>query len=159
MDLSSFESFMREGGQFPRNFTPQSVLPFSSKDCIRLMMGFLEIRTILNLDLLKKKIEETGWNVREIKPLSKPPRKDRGLAGEFMPELPNEDFFDLSKSDRNGIYHTVIPLTLILIALSSYYKIDFIIKAVNDGFDRGKIEKPKGRSVTINFVRESEVLV
>lgn len=159
MDLSSFESFMREGNQFPRNFTPQSVLPFSSKDCVRLMMGLLEIRTILNLDFLKKKLEELGWSVREIEPLSKPPKKDRGLTGEFMPELPNEDFLDLSKSDENGKYHTVIPLTLILIALSSYYKIDFILKAVNDGFERGRKEKPKGRNMTINFTGESKVLV
>lgn len=159
IDLSSFESFMREGGQFPRNFTPQSILPFSSKDCVRLMMGLLEIRIILNLDLLKKKLKEAGWNVREIKPSSLTSRKGGGLTGEFMQELQNEDFLDLSKSDGSGTYHTVIPLTLILIALSSYYKIDFILKAVDEGFDRGKIEKPRGRRVTINFIRESEVLV
>ncbi len=159
LDLSSFESFMREGGQFPRNFTPQSVLPFSSNDCVRLMMGLLEIRVILNLDFLKTKLEEAGWSVQEIKPLSRKPRKDRGLTSEFMPELPNEDFFNLSKSDGNGTYRTVIPLTLILIALSSYYKIDFILKAVDEGYDRGKLEKPRGRNVTINFIREGEVLV
>lgn len=162
IDLSSHESFHREGTQYPRNFTPQSVLPFSARDCVRLMMGCLEIKTFLNMDFLKKHLEEAGWQVREIDHDATPPRPKSpsgSLAGEFMDEVPREDFYDLSKSDSEGTYHTVIPLTLIIFGLASYYKIDFLLRAINEGFDRGSKEKHRRRNITINFEREKEVLV
>ena len=81
------------------------------------------------------------------------------MGGEFMPKIPNEDFLNLSKSDKGGTYYVVIPLTLILFALSSYYKIDFILRAINDGFGRD-INRQQGRkSIAMNFVREKEILI
>lgn len=158
IDLSSFESFVYEGTQFPRNFTPQSVLPFSSRNCVRLMMGHLEIKVYYSIKVLKKKLEERGWRVKEVEQLARPV-KERTLTGEFLPELPSEDFLDLSKREGDGEYHTIIPLTLILIALSSYYKTCFLLDAMEDGFERNKIEKPSGRKITINFTQEHTVLV
>ncbi|MBI2004674.1 hypothetical protein HYS79_00755 [Patescibacteria group bacterium] len=158
IDLSSLESFVYEGTQFPRNFTPQSVLPFSSRNCVRLMMGHLEIRVYYNIEFLKKRLQERGWQVREVERLAEPMR-ERTLTGEFLPELPSEDFLDLSKRDGDGEYHTIVPLTLILIALSSYYATDFLLNAIEDGFERSRIERPSGRQVTINFTQEHAVLV
>lgn len=161
LDLSSIESFHREGTQYPRNFTPQSVLPFPARDCVRLMMGCLEIKTFLNIDYLKKLLEEAGWKVRYINHNTgkKAKRPGTGPITEFMNEVPNEDFLDLSKSDEDGTYSIVIPLTLIIFTLTSYYKIDFLLNAINAGFDRGKQEKFRGRAITINFTSEKDVLV
>lgn len=163
IDLSSVESFHREGTEYPRNFTPQSVLPFSSKNCVRLMMGCLEIKVFLNIDHLKKRLEKEGWQVQytdinnSVTGTSK--RPGTGPMEEFMNEVPNEDFLKLTKTDKDGTYHTVISATLIIFALSSCYKIDFLISAINAGFSRGRQGKFSKRNVAINFTREKEVLI
>lgn len=163
IDLSSVESFHREGTQYPRNFTPHSVLPFSNKDCVRLMMGCLEIKVFLNMDYLKERLEKEGWQVQymdiDSDNIGKSKRPGTGPMEEFMGEVINEDFLKLTRSDDDGTYHTVIPATLVIFALSSYYKIDFIINAINAGFSRGQQEKFRKRNVAINFTREKEALI
>jgi hypothetical protein len=122
------------------------------------MMGCLEIKIFLNIDFLIMRLRDDGWQVHEINHES-PIKPKVGLTGEFMEELPTEDFFDLSRSDGNGIYHVVIPLTLIIFALSSYYKIDFIINAINKGFHRDDANNNSQRSLVINFVQERAILI
>jgi hypothetical protein len=162
MDLSSFESFHREGTEYTRNILPYSVLPFPARDCTRLMMGCLEIKVFLNLANLKGHLEEAGWQVREIDHEfrgERPKQPHVGLAGEFMGERYGEDFYDLSKTDEHGTYHTIIPLTMLILALSSFYKINFLVDAANEMFERGRQEGRRQRSLTINFSHEREVLV
>ncbi len=161
IDLSSTESFYMEDNQYPRNLTPQSVLPFSPRDCIRMMMGCLEIKVFLSVDALKNKFENDGWKVEYLDRESnkKIERPGVGLIKDFMCEIPCEDFLKISKSNDHGTYHSVIPITLIFFAITSYYKMSFIINAVKDGFNRGEKEKVKNRQVAINFTKEKEMLV
>lgn len=159
--LSSLESLYTEDNQYPRNLTPISVLPFSSKDCIRMMMGCLEIKVFINIDILKDKFEKDGWKVDILKHENniKIEKPGVGLIKDFMCEIPSEDFLKISKSNDHGTYHSVIPITLIFFAITSYYKMSFIINAVKDGFNRGEKEKIKNRQVAINFTKEKEILV
>jgi hypothetical protein len=123
------------------------------------MMGYIEIKTFLNIDHLGKKLEADGWTVRYVDNFAATPKRERGLAGEFMPDIPSEDFLDLSKSDSEGTYHTVIPWTLVIFVLSSYYALDFLMEAINEGFARGQREKFQRRKVTINFTGERDTLI
>ncbi|TRZ52449.1 hypothetical protein D4R99_02740 [bacterium] len=156
IDIESFDSLPPEGLQFPRNLTPQSVLPFSTRDCVRLMMGILKIRVTLNVDILIKRLKESGWNVTEVEHLAKP-KKERTLSGEFLPEHPSEDFLILTRLADGGKYNVVLPLTLILIAMSSYYQIKFIIDA-SEATEKAGSEKTGTNQFAINFTQEQTIL-
>lgn len=161
ISLSSTESFYVEDNQYPRNLTPQSVLPFSSKDCVRIMMGCLEVKVFFSVDILKNKFEKDGWKVEFLDHESniKIERPGVGSIKDFMCEIPSEDFLKISKSNDTGTYHSIVPITLIFLVMTSYYKMNFVIDAVEDGFNRGEKEKAKNRQVAINFTKEKEILI
>ena len=50
-------------------------------------------------------------------------------AGEglMFDNLVNESIFKISKSDTEGTYTTELPVNLIVIMLTTFYKIDYII--------------------------------
>jgi len=164
--LSNYESFIQEEGQYTRNLIPYSVIPFSAKNCIRLMMGGLSLRIYYNLDVLKEKLEKNGWVVTEVnttkeesKERNKLYKKEYREAGNFYKYDLDESLYILTKKDEAGTYKTSLPLTLVLTMMSSMYKSDFLVEGSSSGFLRAQKSKPKGHNITINFLGEKKVLI
>lgn len=164
--ISNYESFLQESGHYTRNFLPYSVIPFSAKDCVRLIMGCFHLKIYYNLSILEERIREMGWTIekkeKSLSYLNKQKimaRKEYEEPGNFYKYDLDEVLYYLSKKDENGTYHTTILSTQIFIMLSSMYETRFLIDEINLLYSQAKIDKSKGRTITINFLGEQKVLV
>jgi len=164
--LSNYDSFLQEGGHYPRNFLPYSVLPFSIKDCVRLMMGCLYLRIYFNLDIFERKIKEAGWVVKKEEKDSIFFKKQRELykkeyqeKGSIYKYKVDESLYHLSRNNENGTYETSILTTQILIMLTSMYKTDFLVDEINYLYSEARKIKPERRTITINYLGEQKTLV
>jgi len=162
LNFSNYDSFRQEEGQYTRNIIPYSVLPFSSKDAVYLMMGHIFIEEFINLDLFKKRFENDGWQVKE---------PDIFCADKYEPIKEMNKFEDMDKYDRaeeqyvlsksidGNRYFCEMPFTLVLIMMTSFYKIDFLIDAANFLFSRKDNCNSKSHPYTINFAKEYKNLI
>jgi len=164
--LSNYMSFLQKRGQYPRNLVPYSVIPFSARNCVRLMMGGLFLRIYYDLNILKEKLEEFGWIVedaklseKELKSRNELYKKQYTEAGSFYKYNIDESLYRLTKYHENGMYQTTLPMTMVLIMLSSMYKTSFLTSNVAVTFVRACKKKSRRRTIAINFLNERKVLV
>jgi len=162
--FSNYDTFYSSIHEGIKNFTPYSVLPLSAKNCVRLMMGQLFIRVSFDLESLKKKFEGCGWTVKmaDLKSIN---RKNKDIikkiqAGEgFMFEyVVDEIIFTLSKTDEEGTFVYEFPLTLIIIMISAFYRVDFLIDTVESSYKLAKAEKRPGQYTAFNYTGEQKIL-
>lgn len=166
--ISSYYSFFQGEGHFPRNYTPCSVLPFKARDCVRIMMGHLEISVFYDLDILRKKLEQAGWVVEGGNLKEATAQNSESIrAQEARPQSPlnfmqapiQEELWFLKRSDESGdVFGQQLILTYIIIVLSAYYQTDVIIQTLKEQYERAKVNK-NVRFITINLPGENKVLV
>ncbi len=164
--ISNYESFLQEKGQYTRNILPYSTLPFSAKNCVRLMMGYLHVKIYYNLSILEEKIKKMGWTIKKkekslsyLKKQNQMARREYEKPGNFYKYNLNEVLYYLSKEDENGTYRTAILTTQVLIMLSSMYKTKFLINGINLLYSKAKKESRGAGTITINYLGEQKVLV
>jgi hypothetical protein len=162
--ICNYESFLQEGGHYTRNILPYSIVPFSAKDCVRLMMGSLYLKIYYNLDTLKEKIEKTGWIVEEkrssdLKKKMELFEKESKEPGNFYTYNLDETLYYISKQDGDRTYYATVLYTEVMIMLSSMYKTEFLINNINSHFVNAKKHNLKGRTTATNFLYEQKILV
>lgn len=161
INITNYKCFKQEKGQYTRNVLPYSVLPFSSKDCVRLMMGQIYIEVNINLDILKIKFEQAGWKIEEPKIFAKKKyeAKDKLREIEDIEKYEEDDsLYHLSREFENGKYFSSLPFTLIMIMMSSFYGFDFLIDTADYMFKNSQRDMPDYRSVVINYLGERRIL-
>ncbi len=163
ISISSWDSFCEEDTHFPRNITPVSVLPFSNKDCARLMMGFLKIDISIDLDILTKKLRDNGWGAEiNMKVSAKSPNPTEPFSTyiENSQATDQEGFLNLKKSDDKRILNISIPPTFLLIMLSSFYKTNFLTDKVANYFFTAAINNkiPKSKKFEVYLTGERSIL-
>lgn len=161
--ISSWDAFHEEGGHFMRNYTPFSVLPFRDKDCINLMMGFLQITVWFDIEVLLQRLRDEGWMVKFNKNLKKQKRvnpSEYEAFSSYIDENDKENLINVEINDGDKVFGITIPLTEILIMISTYYKIDFIIGSIKSRFSDNKerAKLPKSRAVAVNYSNEEHIL-
>lgn len=162
ISISSWDSFIEEGGHFPRNITPHSVLPFSDRDCVRLMMGYLRIKTIINVDTLADIIKRDGWEVEFVDKLTKQPRikpEEYEPFSSYRNES-TEDFLMLSRSIDGHEYQISLPFTFVIVMMTSYYQFRFLADEALSHFrnPNRRPSFPNSRKIVVNFTNEHRVL-
>lgn len=163
--ISSYDAFLRDGNEYPRNFTPASILPFRARDCVKIMMGHLSISVWFNLDYLEKRITDQGWTIdKKNTPLdfTKGALNQKDKIGTKLEDYGHDkemSLFFLSKQKDNKFYQTSIPFVELFIVLTSFYKTDFILDALNSLYLQDRSGKPRGqKTITMRFTRENEIL-
>jgi len=159
--LSNYDGFFQEHTEYPRNLTPPSLLPFKIKDCVRIMMGYLLISITFNIDLLKEKLLEKGWEVSEGSAFSIFADREEFMKkpGDLSKYVKNEDVFILSKKEQGGFYQVSLPFTLLVIMVSSFYGTDFILDTLENLYKQPRKEKRGQKFLAMNFVKEKNVLI
>lgn len=165
--ISSHDSFIQEENQYARNVLPYSILPFSSKDCIRMMSGHLEIKYYYNVNKIKKLLENSGWLVEDgnllktlknksIEQIDFIENKDRVL---FKKKFEDE-IYKILKPKTNGTYSTNILFTEILVMLSSFYDSNYIVDGRNFLYDNFIVNKENNDSAlsVLNYSKEKDIL-
>ena len=155
--ISNFDSFLDAGADFPRNIIPYSVLPFSARDCVRLMMGHLHVSVFVDVEVFRRKLTERGWDVVDDDPY-KNFSKTASPSKPHMFDMDRDDtMYHISRDDEGAVYKCNILLTDFLMMASSMYAFDFILDAADAMFENGKIKRDT-RLVTRNFVGEQRIL-
>lgn len=165
LPLSTMDSFIVEDGHYARNIIPYSVFPLSAGDCVRLMMGHLLIESYVSLDILKSRLNDAGWFVDDTKmDLERGGKKARRNTDDskVMFHGPEEEpHWLLSKRSDGATYYVPLPMTLILVCVSSFYKFDLLLQTVESLYQRAVVERKSGREpslITVRWVRESDIL-
>jgi|GEM_PF-4072907 len=130
------------------------------------MVGCLYFKVYYNLDVLKEKIEKNGWSLKDISPSKEEVEKKDKLykeeygerGGMFNHDI-EEGLYILSKEHEGGTYRTTLPLTLVIVMLSSMYTSNFLIDGLSALLDEATKNKFKLRNITINFLGEKKVLI
>lgn len=155
--VGSWDAFLEAGTEFPRNILPYSVLPFSAKDCARIILGYVRISVFIKVESLKEKLIEEGWDV-VVKDPTDGFAHNLKRSGEPMFSKNHEDvLFQLKRSDETGTYNTSVLLTQLLIMGSSFYSFRFITDGAMEMFKRAKLDRAT-RSISINYLGERKVL-
>jgi hypothetical protein len=162
--LSNYDTFYSSTNDRLQNFTPYSILPFSSKNCVRLMMGQLYIRICFDFMVLKSKFEDAGWKVKieDVENINikneEIIKKIKEGKGEFLEHIPDETIFILSKQDNNGEYIHKFSVNFVIIMISSFYSTDYLLDIIESAYQNAKSKNKNGGLSTFNFVRERYVL-
>lgn len=162
--ISNYDTFYSSIDDRFTNFTPYSVLPFSTKDCVRLMMGQLYVRICFDFMKLKQKFEAAGWDV-EVMDLKLVENKNKeiikkireGKCG-FLEYSVDEIIFEISKQDEGGKYTQKFPVNLITIMLSTFYTTDYLVGMAEAAYQDAKLNKREGGFSTFNCTREKYIL-
>ena len=164
--ISNYESFLQERGQYTRNILPYSILPFSAKNCVRLMMGYLHVKIYYNLNTLEEKIKKMGWVIKKkekslsyLKKQNQMAKMEYEESGNFYKYNLDEVLYYLSKKDESGTYNTAILTTQVLIMISSMYKTKFLIDEIDLLYSKAKKRRRGMGTITINYLGEQKVLV
>jgi hypothetical protein len=163
--LSNFDTFIEVGDEFPRNIVPYSIFPFTNRDCVRLMTGHLHLYVFVNVPVLKKKLEQRGWEVIETQYykdlLDNNPSLERpatvGRDYMFSKDY-NDAIFTIKREDDSAIYTGSVLLTDVLVAASSLYALDFIIDSAEAMYQNSKVKK-ESRLITRNYIGERKVFI
>jgi len=162
VSLSNYDSFWQAEGEFTRNIIPYSVLPLSSKNCVRMMMGHLWVTVIVDTSRIKEKLISLGWKVSNGEVFSDK-IFEKMQSGEYNKQsisekIQDEKFFSLERNDENGTFESSVSFNEIMMAISSFYSIEFIINSVEAQYQISKQTKKSGY-VTHNYVGERKVLI
>lgn len=159
--VNSFDTFYNEDNEFPRNILPYSVYPFPVKTCIKLMTGELYVTVFFDSNILKKRLEASGWivtegnyfeQVRDIENYEKKRRDNDNMFSSQDPAL-----FQISKLAPNGkIYQSCILSTQVLNMMFSFYSIDFLVDYANKQFEDAN---GIARNIAHNFVDEKNIFI
>jgi len=151
--FDSFNSFYEENGQFTRNVVPYSVMPLSAKNCVRLMMGHLWVTVMVDTAIIEKRLTDMGWRVKKCD------IQDRKIMdGDPKELLESEKFFEIEKDDERGTFKSSVPITDIMIAISSFYSLDFVVNSVESSYQAAKMTGETG-FITKNYLGERKILV
>ncbi len=151
--FDSFNSFYEENGQFTRNILPYSVMPLSAKNCVRLMMGHLRVTILVDTSILEKKLTNAGWTVKKCDIQNR-----RIKDGNLKELIESEKFFEIEKDDERGTFKSSVSITDIIIAISSFYSLDFVIDSVESSYQVAKITGETG-FITKNYLGERKILI
>ena len=164
LPFSNYDTFYSNLGDWFRNITPYSVLPLSIKNCARLMMGQLYLQFYFDFGELKKRFEDVGWTV-EISDLSVIKKQNEEAikkmqAGQILmfDSMVNETIFKISKTDGNGLYKADLPVNRIMIMLSSFYKIDYVIDLMETAHINAQVRDVRGQYSAHNCIQEIKIL-
>lgn len=156
--VANFDSFIDAGTEFPRNILPYSVLPLSATDCTRLMMGHLQVFVSVDTGILRRKLIERGWRIKDGNPW-----KEMAKAGKTRTHMFDHDrdstLFYLEKDEGNATYKSAVLLDDVLMMATSFYGLDFILDSVDAMFETSKTEKKRKRLIARNYVGERRVLL
>lgn len=123
------------------------------------MTGDIYLSVFLNTDILKSKLEAAGWTVKDgdyfEKLHSDKPYAARAGDDNSMFTVRDPVLFALEKQVERGIYITSILLTQVIIAMNSFYSIDFLIDAV-DAQLAASTPGQKG-FITHNYTKENDI--
>lgn len=164
LPFSNYDTFYSNLGDWFRNITPYSVLPLPIKDCARLMMGELYMQFYFDFNELVKRLENAGWVVKmgdleSINKQNKGAIKKMKAGNNLMFDSPvEESIFKISRSDSSGNYTMDLPVNLVMIMISSFYKIDYIIDLVEAVYNNSKDTGKKGGFSTYNCIQEKKIL-
>ena len=129
------------------------------------MMGFLKIDVSIDLNVIVEKLQGAGWDVKVNMQNKDLPRIDPKIYKPFSAYIensswnPQEDFLHLSKSVSNRTFHMSISFTFLLIMLSSFYKISFLVDEIVNFLDGSRTNNiPKSKRFEVNFSGEQNVL-
>ena len=160
-EVSNYDTFFHEDGEFTRNILPYSVYPFSSKNCLRLITGDVYIIIYFDSSFLKKKLQDNGWSVengdffdiiQSKEPFKKTLRDNNNMYSTKEPVV-----FKLSKETSYGTYTSSILGTQVLNMMFSFYSTDFLMDSVNKQFE---ISKPGvNRFATHNYLDEKNIFI
>ena len=162
--ISNYDTFYESINDRFLNFTPYSVLPFSAKDCVRLMMGQLYLRVCFDFKKLKERFEDAGWTVeiRDWKSLEEKNKevikKINERKGGFLEHSIDETIFKISKTDDEGTYTQDFPINLVTIMLSSFYATDYLLNMAGAAYLDAKSNNRGGGLSTFNCMRERDIL-
>jgi hypothetical protein len=164
LPISNYDSFYSNINERFQNFTPYSVLPFSAKDCTRLMMGQLYVRICFDFMKLKEKFENAGWRV-EVRDWDAVAEKNKEIIkkikegkGEFLENMVDEAIFKISKEDDEGTYTQEFSVNLVTIMLSSFYSTEYLLKMIEAAFQSAKINNREGGLSTFSNQFEKHIL-
>jgi len=165
--MSSHDSLIQEKNQYARNVLPYSILPFSSKDCIRMMSGHLEIKYYFNVNKIKNLLENSGWLVEDgsfLKTLKNKNEKQSDFVENkdrvLFKKKFKDEIYKISKPKANGTYSTNVLFTEILVMLSSFYDSNYIVDGRNFLYDNFNTNEENGNSVlsALNYNKEKDIL-
>lgn len=156
--LSNYDSFYEAEGQFTRIIIPYSVLPLSAKNCIRLMMGHLWVTVMLDTSRIKEKLEKRGWRVSDVDTFSDENFQKLMSRKSVKEKADLERFFDIQKDDENGTFTGSVSFIEIMITISSFYSIQFLVDIAEASYERSRQVKKSGY-ITHNYLGERKVLI
>jgi hypothetical protein len=152
-------SLIEENNQFPRNIIPYSVLLFSSRTCLRIMIGEIDVRVFYYLPNLKKILESQGWIVEEIdweKEFANKVEKISASSAIFN-NGSDQAIFKVKKHLFGGIFYSEILLTELLQIVSSFYSPFLVLKSLD--FKLKQREQAGGSAlITANYTKEGNIL-
>ncbi len=170
--LSNFDSMVDAGKDFPRNMPPYSVFPFSAHDCIRLTMGHLHIFVFVDLKVLKKRLEDQGWQVEDnaVYWSMVAEKEDTNEAEERLESSVatsrymfdgqrDDEIFSISRTEGSLTYTSQILLTDVLVMASSFYAFDFILDAADLVYQNSQSKKEPRRTIARNYLGESDIFI
>jgi hypothetical protein len=161
LDLSNYDSFYQSHGRFARAFVPYSTLPLSTDSCIKLMMGHVWLKVVIDTDVLKRKLVEAGWQVTDADALNLDQLhrvNDRNSDASTTEKIKSEEYFKLQKQDERGTFTSAVPISEILFAMSSFYGFGFVLDAVQAGYLEAKRGKRSGYTAR-NYLGERKILI
>lgn len=128
------------------------------------MMGQLYLQFYFDFGELKKRFEDVGWTV-EISDLSVIKKQNEEAikkmqAGQILmfDSMVNETIFKISKTDGNGLYKADLPVNRIMIMLSSFYKIDYVIDLMETAHINAQVRDVRGQYSAHNCIQEIKIL-
>lgn len=164
LPISNYDSFYSNINERFQNYTPYSVLPFSAKDCARLMMGQLYVRICFDFLKLKEKFENAGWSV-QVKDWDAVADKNKEIIkkikegkGGFLENMVDETIFKISKEDDKGTYTQEFSVNLVTIMLSSFYSTGYLLEMIEATYQSAKISNREGGLSTFSNQFEKHIL-
>ena len=157
LKVSNFDSFIDAGTEFPRNILPYSVLPLSAKNCVKIMMGHLQVFISVDTSVLRRKLVDRGWRVADRRPWEEMAKETTRVN--MFDQKADSTFFDIEKDDEGGTYKGAVLLDDILMMATSFYGFDFVLDSADAMFEAAKADKKKKRFVTRNYIGERRVLI
>jgi len=128
-------------------------MPLSAKNCVRLMMGHLWVTVMVDTAIIEKRLTDMGWRVKKCD------IQDRKIMdGDPKELLESEKFFEIEKDDERGTFKSSVPITDIMIAISSFYSLDFVVNSVESSYQAAKMTG-ETEFITKNYLGERKILV
>jgi hypothetical protein len=116
------------------------------------MMGHLWVTILVDTSTIEKRLKDAGWKVKKCD------IQDRRIKDGHLKELiESEKFFEIEKDDERGTFKSSVPITDIMIAISSFYSLDFVIDSVESSYQVAKITGETG-FITKNYLGERKIL-